>query len=166
MAHRNIQRVASGTSWRTTSLRLRDRPKCASISGGLPTCVRVLISGRDSHPSRKDLVAGDRKLSSVTVRNTDSGETEESHPGAVFVFIGLDPNTGFLKGTINLDDGGFIKTSGPLERNVKGVFAAGDVRAGSTKQVVSAAGEGAAAALMARQYLEATEGSRGYKGDS
>ncbi|MCH9009580.1 MAG: FAD-dependent oxidoreductase [Chloroflexi bacterium] len=88
------------------------------------------------------------------------------HPGAVFVFIGLDPNTGFLNGTINLDDWGFIKTSGTLETNVKGVFAAGDVRAGSTRQVVSAAGEGATEALMVRQYLEATEGSRGYKGDS
>ena len=90
----------------------------------------------------------------------------ELHPGAVFVFIGLDPNTGFLKGTINLDGWGFIKTSGTFETNVKGIFAAGDVRAGSTKQVVSAAGEGATAALMVRQYLEATEGSRGYKGDS
>jgi len=110
--------------------------------------------------------AGNGKLSTVTVRNTDSGVTEELHPGAVFIFIGLDPNTGFLKGTINLDDWGFIITSGTLETNVKGIFAAGDVRAGSTKQVVSAAGEGATAALMVRQYLEATEGSRGYKGDS
>ena len=108
---------------------------------------------------------GEGKLGSVTVKNTDSGETEELYPGAVFVFIGLDPNTAFLKGAINLDEWGFIKTSTTLETNVKGVFAAGDVRAGSTKQVVSAAGEGATAALMVRQYLEATEGNRGYKGD-
>ena len=90
----------------------------------------------------------------------------ELHPGAVFVFIGLDPNTGFLNGTINLDDWGFIKTIGTLEINVEGVFAAGDVGAGSTKEVVGAACEGATAALLVRHYLGATEGSRGYKGDS
>ena len=109
--------------------------------------------------------AGEGKLSSVTVRNTSSSATEELHPGAVFVFIGLDPNTGFLKGTKNLDDWGFIKTNGTLEKDVKGVFAAVGVGADSTKQVVSAAGKGATAARFVHQHLEATQGSRGYKGD-
>ena len=83
----------------------------------------------------------------------------------MFVFIGLDPNTDFLRGVVDLDQWGAIKTSATLETNLKGVFAAGDVRAGSTKQVASAVGEGATAALMIRQYLEKTEGSRGYQGD-
>ena len=51
-----------------------------------------------------------------------------------------------------------------METNIPGVFAAGDVRAGSTKQVASAVGEGASVALMVRQYLETTEGSRAYDG--
>ena len=75
----------------------------------------------------------------------------ELHPGAVFAFVGLDPNTGFLNGTINLVDWRFIKTIGTHETNVKGVFAAGDVRASSTRQVVSAAGEGATEAHMVRK---------------
>ena len=52
-----------------------------------------------------------------------------------------------------------------METNVPGVFAAGDVRAGSTKQVATAVGEGATAALMIRHYLEKAQGSRGYRGD-
>ncbi len=60
---------------------------------------------------------------------------------------------------------GFIKTGTTLENNIEDVYAAGDVRAGSTKQVASAVGEGATAALMIRQFLEKTGGSRGYKGD-
>ena len=70
------------------------------------------------------------------------------------MFIGLLPNTDVLKGVIDLDDYGFIKTSPTLETSMEGVFAAGDCRVGSTKQVVSAMGEGATTALMVREHLE------------
>jgi thioredoxin reductase (NADPH) len=108
---------------------------------------------------------GNGHLTSVIVKHLKTEEMEELTPGAVFVFIGLDPNTDFLKGVIDLDRWGFIKTSSGLEASIEGVYAAGDARAGSTKQVASAVGEGAAAALMIRQYLEQAERSRGYKGD-
>ncbi len=108
---------------------------------------------------------GNRKLSSVVVKDVNSGKTEELASEAVFVFIGLDPNTEFVRSVIELDQWGFVKTSDTLETSMKGVFAAGDARAGSTKQVAAAVGEGATAALMIRQYLEKTEGSRGYRGD-
>ena len=108
---------------------------------------------------------GNGKLSSVVVKDSNTGQTTELTPGAVFIFIGLDPNVDFLRGTVDLDRFGFIATSNILQTSVDGVFAAGDVRSGSTKQVASAVGEGSTAALMIRQYLEKTEGSRGYKGD-
>jgi len=108
---------------------------------------------------------GDGKLSSVVIKNTASGETEEITPGAVFVFIGLLPNTAFVKGSVDLDQWGSISTSPTMETSLEGVFAAGDARSGSTKQVASAVGEGATAALMIRQYLERTQGSRAYKWD-
>jgi len=108
---------------------------------------------------------GNGKLSSVVVKSVDTGEIEELKPGAVFIFIGLDPITDFLQGTVDLDRWGFITTDDSLQTSVEGVYAAGDVRAGSTKQVASAVGEGATAALMIRQHLEKTEGSRGYRGD-
>ena len=97
---------------------------------------------------------GDGRLSSVVVKDLQSEQLEELQTDGVFMFIGLQPNTGFLSGTVDLDRWGFITTDKSLETNVKGVFAAGDVRDGSTKQVASATGEGATAALMIRQYLE------------
>ena len=108
---------------------------------------------------------GNGKLSSVVIKDKNSGKTDELIPEAVFIFIGLDPNTSFLQGVVDLDQWGFISTGPTLETSIPGVYAAGDVRAGSTKQVASAVGEGATAALMIRQYLEKTEGSRGYRGD-
>jgi len=97
---------------------------------------------------------GDKRLTSVVLKNTRTGETHEASPAAVFVFIGLRPNTGFLADTIELDERGFIVTDATLRTSLSGVYAAGDARAGSTKQLVSAAGEGATAALMIRHYLE------------
>ena len=97
--------------------------------------------------------SGHGKLQSVVLRDARTGTTEEQHPAAVFLFIGLQPNTDFLHGIVNLNAAGFVVTSPTLETSVPGVFAAGDARASSTKQLVSAAGEGATAALMIREYL-------------
>ena len=97
---------------------------------------------------------GDGKLQDVVVRNRSTGQTEDLRFGGVFVFVGLQPNTGFIVDTLSLTEAGFIQTTQTLETTVPGIFAAGDARAGSTKQLVSAAGEGATAALMIRHYLQ------------
>jgi thioredoxin reductase (NADPH) len=94
---------------------------------------------------------GSGHLEGIVVQ-TPKGE-ETLHPAAAFVFIGLKPNTDFLKGTVALTKEGFIEAP-DFHASLKGVFAAGDARAGSTKQVASAVGEGAAAALAVRHYLE------------
>lgn len=83
-----------------------------------------------------------------------TGEKKEFPTDGVFVFVGLSPNTAFIKDQINLDEVGFIKTDINLMTNIPGVFAAGDVRSGATMQIASASGEGATAALMIRHYLE------------
>ena len=113
---------------------------------------------------------GDGKLSSVLVEDLTTGRQEELHPAGVFVFIGLDPNTGFLADTVDLDGRGFIVTgAGPnssqMETNRHGIFAAGDARAGSTKQVAAAVGEGAAALIGIRAHMENEIRNRGYSGD-
>ena len=104
-------------------------------------------------------------LESIIVQDRATGENEELFPAAVFIFIGLDPNTAFVKDLVETDKYGFITTSGTMETSLEGVFAAGDARGRSTKQVASAVGEGATAALMIRNYLEKQQGNRGYKGD-
>jgi thioredoxin reductase (NADPH) len=100
---------------------------------------------------------GSGKLGAIELRNTETGEPEELHPAGCFVFIGLDPNTGFVKGAVDLDERGLIVTGMGCQTSMPGVFAAGDVRSGSTKQIASAVGEGAAAAIAIRRYLEAQE---------
>ena len=108
---------------------------------------------------------GNGKLSSVLVEDLTTGRQEELHPAGVFVFIGLDPNTGFLSDTVELDQRGFIVTNTGMETSRHGVFAAGDARAGSTKQVAAAVGEGAAALIGIRAHMEEEIRNRGYRGD-
>jgi thioredoxin reductase (NADPH) len=93
------------------------------------------------------------KLASVIVERDGEEITHET--SGAFVFIGLDPNTDFVKGILDVDQRGFLTTDHMFITNIEGVFAAGDVRAGSTKQIASAVGEGAAAAIQIRYYLDA-----------
>jgi len=112
------------------------------------------------------------KLKTLKVRNTKTGEAETLHPAAAFIFIGQVPNTSFLQGYAELDPQGFVLTGHdithakeipemeplPFESSVPGIFVAGDARHGSTKQVASAVGEGAAAAISIREFLRRSEG--------
>ena len=108
---------------------------------------------------------GSSKVEALVVADSTTGETEELHPSAVFVFIGLDPNTEFVRDSVDTDRYGFIVTDMAFQSTLPGVFAAGDVRAGSTKQLASAVGEGTTAAMMVRGYLERLQRTRGYSGD-
>lgn len=113
------------------------------------------------------------KLKDVELKNAQTGVTEIIHPKGVFIFIGLTPNTEFVEDAgILRNPWGFILTGHDLmhgkhelpgfihrepmmlETSIPGIFAAGDAREGSTKQLAAAAGEGAAAALMIRNYLK------------
>ncbi|MBQ1027716.1 FAD-dependent oxidoreductase [Micromonospora sp. C95] len=118
--------------------------------------------------------AGDEHLQRLSLRDTRTGEQREVGTSWLFVFIGAEPRTGWLDGTLVRDERGFVVT-GPdlvtggrrpagwslprepyhLESSVPGVFAAGDVRAASVKRVASAVGEGAMAVSLVHRYLEA-----------
>lgn len=104
---------------------------------------------------------GSGRLAAVRVRDMASGAEESLPVAAAFIFIGLSPNTGFLQGIVDLDANGFITTTDTMATNIPGVFAAGDCRHGSTKQIASAVGEGATAAIMIRSFLSMGEQSRG-----
>jgi thioredoxin reductase (NADPH) len=97
---------------------------------------------------------GENRLERVVLQNRQSGESLELAPAGVFVFIGLQPNSDLARGLVETDDQSFIITDRTLATNAPGIFAAGDVRAGSTKQAASAAGEGATAALEIRSLLD------------
>ncbi len=95
------------------------------------------------------------KLASLSLRERLAGDERIHQAAGAFVFIGLNPNTSFLNGSLDKDSLGFLVTDRNFRTNISGVFAAGDVRAGSTKQLAAAVGEGAAAAIQIRYHLEA-----------
>jgi thioredoxin reductase (NADPH) len=94
------------------------------------------------------------QLAGVKIEDLDTGEIKQWHPDGVFVFIGVTPNSGFLPPEIERDEAGFVLTDRAMQTSIEGVFAAGDVREGATPQAASAVGEGAAAAIMIREYLQ------------
>ena len=99
-------------------------------------------------------IAGEKKVEGAKIRNVKSKQDQDVKTDGVFIFIGHDPNTWFVKEFVELDDKGYVKTGDALETSVPGVFAAGEIRSGAVKQLVSACGEGCEAALAAQAYLE------------
>ncbi len=97
---------------------------------------------------------GKSRLELVEIQDRATGDEEVLTPSAAFVFVGLDPNTAFLQGSVDLDARGFVDDKGGFRTSIPGVFAAGDVRRGSTKQLGSAVGDGIAALLAIREYLQ------------
>jgi thioredoxin reductase (NADPH) len=97
---------------------------------------------------------GTGRLEEVVARNTTSGEQSHWRPAAAFIFIGLDPNSEVVADLADRDRWGFVQTDEAFRTSMPGVYAAGDVRAGATKQLASAVGEGAAALLAVRAYLQ------------
>ena len=102
----------------------------------------------------EELLTEEGQLAGVRMVDRATGESEVHHPDGVFVFIGLRPNAGFLPDEVDTDPQGFVRTDTTFATSMAGVYAAGDVRVGSTKQAVAAAGEGTAAAIAIRRYLQ------------
>ena len=97
------------------------------------------------------------QLESVEIENLITNERTSHAAKGAFVFIGLDPNTEWLGGSVGLYGLKFVATDQMFSTSARGVFAAGDVRSGSTKQLASAVGEGAAAAIQIRYFLDKQE---------
>jgi thioredoxin reductase (NADPH) len=99
-------------------------------------------------------IQGDGMVSQVGLENVKSGETLSHATQGVFVYIGSKPNTDFVKGLVEMDEAGHILTDHHMQTSVPGIYAAGDVRAASYRQAVTAAGDGCTAALAAEKYIE------------
>jgi alkyl hydroperoxide reductase subunit F len=98
-------------------------------------------------------VLGDKTVEGLRIREKTTGKLEDLNVRGVFVEVGLNPNTEFIRGVVNLTEHGEIDVNCRCETNVPGLFAAGDVTNVHEKQIVVAAGEGAKAALSAQEYL-------------
>lgn len=105
-------------------------------------------------------IKGDGILESVVFKNTKTGETheyfadEEDGTMGVFVFVGLDSQTKLFEGKVDMDQQGYILTDADMRTNIEGVFAAGDCRQKTLRQVVTATNDGAIATIVAEKYIE------------
>ncbi len=98
-------------------------------------------------------ITGDDKVTGIQLHNLKSGKDSHVKAEGVFVAIGYEPNTGFLKGKVELDSQGYVVTRKDTETSVPGVFAAGDVRDHKYRQAVTAAADGCMAAIDADRFL-------------
>lgn len=98
-------------------------------------------------------INGTDSVESVTVYNKKLDKTREVKVSGIFLYVGLIPNTDFLDGSIKVDEYGYIITNEAMETSVAGVYAAGDIRQKSLRQVVTAVADGAIAAVSANNYL-------------
>jgi thioredoxin reductase (NADPH) len=99
-------------------------------------------------------IVGEDSVSAVRLHDLASGAWRNHELKAVFVYVGLDPNTAFLQGVLALDPAGHIETDILMRSSVAGVFAAGDIRAASVRQLAAVAGDGATAAIAAGRYVK------------
>ncbi len=98
-------------------------------------------------------IEGEDVVKRLRLRNVTSGEESSLGIAGIFVAIGFKPNTAYLKGVLPLDAAGYITTNERMETDIPGIFAAGDIRSNSIRQVIAAAGDGATAAIYAERFI-------------
>jgi thioredoxin reductase (NADPH) len=140
---------------KVTIVHRRDRLRASGIVRERAFASEKMDFVWDSVPVR---VNGDGRVESLTLKNIKTGETSDLGCDGVFVFIGWEPNTDFVRDLVDLGRGGAISTGPSLSTSRKGVFAAGDCREKKLHQVVTACGDGAVAAYSAQQYVDELKG--------
>ncbi len=110
----------------------------------------------DSYP--EEIAGTDEGVTSLKIKNLKTGEKTELKVDGVFIFIGLDPNTGLLKGIIDLDQSGYIQVDRDMKTSAPGIFAGGDCTCKLLRQVITACGDGATAAFAAQHYVSELKG--------
>ncbi|HEX9896858.1 MAG TPA: thioredoxin-disulfide reductase [Dehalococcoidales bacterium] len=98
-------------------------------------------------------IEGDAMVKRVSLTNVRTGRTSQLETAGVFISVGFEPATELVKGILALDEVGHIITNEKMETSVPGIFAAGDIRHNSARQAITAAGDGATAAINAQKYL-------------
>ena len=102
-------------------------------------------------------INGEQTVESVSVRNRSTGEEKTVSASGVFIWIGVNPNSEFVKDKIKLNDWGYIVTDENMQTSVPGVYAIGDVRDTPVRQITTAVGDGTVAAVSALNYIESLE---------
>ena len=99
-------------------------------------------------------INGENQVESVTIKSRETDEEKTIQAAGVFVYVGWDPKTEFLKGQVDLDKWGYVVASEDTKTSVPGVFVVGDVRQKTLRQITTAVADGAVAAFVAERYIE------------
>lgn len=102
-------------------------------------------------------INGEDLVKSATIENVKTGEVKDLEINGIFPYIGFEPNVDLFNGKVEQDKNGFIVTDATMQTNIKGVYAIGDVRTTPLRQVITAAADGAIAAVYAGRYIEALQ---------
>jgi thioredoxin reductase (NADPH) len=108
------------------------------------------------HRTAIEAVLGDNVVSGARVRDLESNESFQIDLAGLFVYVGMKPNTAFLKDLVHLSDSGHVSTDGWMRTEREGLYAAGDIRQDSAAQAITSAGDGATAAIAAYRYIKET----------
>jgi len=100
-----------------------------------------------------EAINGESRVENLQLKNVKTGEKSTLEIGGVFMAVGTRPNTAYLADIMKLGKGGTISVNSRMETEIPGIFAAGDIREGSIRQVIAAAGDGAIAAMAAEEYI-------------
>jgi thioredoxin reductase (NADPH) len=129
-----------------------------SLSGQQSYLRRVLSDSKITlrYGTMVEEVLGDDQLRAVRVRSLATNEISEVELAGLFVYVGLQPNTAFLKNILKLSDTGHVRTDGWMKTELDGLYAIGDIRQDSAAQAIASAGDGATAAIAAYRYIRKT----------
>ncbi|MDO8281857.1 MAG: thioredoxin-disulfide reductase [Thermodesulfovibrionia bacterium] len=129
----------------------RDRFRAAMIAQERASSNPKVKFILDSVPER---IEGESGVKALHIKNVKTGERTVLDVHGVFIYVGYNPNSAFLKGIVRLDDKGYIISDDKMSTSAPGVYGVGDIRAGSLKQICTAVGDGATAAMSAEKYIE------------
>jgi thioredoxin reductase (NADPH) len=99
-------------------------------------------------------INGKNAVESVTVKSRQTGEEKTIKVAGVFIYAGFTPNSAFLKGVVELDENGYVKTDKKMQTSAKGIYAIGDIRSKEVRQIATACGDAVTAAVAIRDYLK------------
>jgi thioredoxin reductase (NADPH) len=128
---------------------------------------QIAVNGAKGNPKIRfelnyvvEEILGSEHVEGVKVRNVLDSSVREIKADGVFIYVGTDPNAQFINGEIKTDERGYIYTNQYLQTNIEGVYAAGDIRDTPLRQVATAVGDGALAAVEVEKYLSEHQSSK------
>jgi thioredoxin reductase (NADPH) len=140
---------------KVTVVHRRDRLRAAKAVQEKAQANKKIIFTLESVPLE---IRGKDKVTSIKINNLKTGKESELTCDGVFIFVGYEPNTDFIKGLLALDEKGYIAAGRDMAASKKGIFACGDCTQKLLRQVITACGDGATAAFSAQQYVEDIKG--------